>query len=109
MSIVHLVNGLGFDGSGKVVMELCSLAETNANYQISVISLTPHIQLSKTQNWPVNVKVFPFDFKYDTDYSLGRYLRLYFNKKLTQGKSLDIIEYIEKNAPSTIWQGKTKR
>jgi glycosyltransferase involved in cell wall biosynthesis len=101
IKIVHLVNGLGWDGTGRVVIELCKLFE-GYNYEISVVSLTPDVPLSMTAQWPGNVRVYSYNYYYDEDYSLRRYLLLYFNRRITCKRGGDIIHRIENLEPDIL-------
>lgn len=101
IKIIHLVNGLGLDGSGKVVMSLCNLFSRDA-YEVSVVSLTPNIPLTNTTHWPKNVSVYTFNFQYDTDYSLRGYFKLFFNRKITREKSQSIVQSIQKLSPDIL-------
>ena len=80
IKVVHLVNSLSLDGTGKVVLSLCQLFDHN-RFDISIVSLTPNIDLTRSEDWPKNVKVYTFTYKYVNDYSLRKYLILYFFRK----------------------------
>jgi glycosyltransferase involved in cell wall biosynthesis len=99
--IVHLVNGLGHDGTSKAVMELCNLFN-GEQYEISVLSLSPNIELTESNNWPKNVSVYPYNFYADPDYSLKRYLILFFIKKIIRERSKEVIKRIETIQPDIL-------
>lgn len=98
--ITHLVNQLSFDGTSKVVLDLCLLFKDD--YDVTVVSLTPNIELTKTKEWPDGVEVFPFNYNYDKDYSLRRYLTLYLTHYITFNKSRDIIKMVERISPDVL-------
>jgi len=101
VKIVHLVNNLERDGSGNVVMWLCSLL-CKDKYEISVVSLTPDVPLSASAEWPGHVHVYTFRYNYDDDYSLRRYLLLYLNKGVTKRNGAEIIHCIQRLSPDIL-------
>lgn len=101
ISILHLVNNLGHDGTGKVVMDLCNLFN-GEQYEVSVISFSPNIELTESKNWPKNVLVNSYNFYFDTDYSLIRYLILFFEKRIIRDRGIEIIKCIEATQPDIL-------
>jgi glycosyltransferase involved in cell wall biosynthesis len=99
--IVHLVNSLARDGTGRLVMALCKVLDKK-DYNISVVSLTQKIDLANSSEWPKHVNVYSFNYSYDSDYSLRRYLTLYFFKRITKKKSKKIRECISVLAPDIL-------
>ncbi len=100
LRVVHLVNQLSFDGSSKVVMQLCR--QMSQHYEIHVVSLTLKIDLATDKDWPADVKVAGFDFYFDPDYSFRRYLTLYFRRGIIQSRAAKITEFIGKLQPAII-------
>jgi glycosyltransferase involved in cell wall biosynthesis len=101
VKIVFLVNDLGLSGTARVVMDLCSLS-TDTEYDISVISLTKNIPLANIGGWPNNVEVYTFEYYYEPNYSLKRYIELAVNKKITKTRAQPIIDMIDKLNPDIL-------
>jgi glycosyltransferase involved in cell wall biosynthesis len=98
--IIHLVNQLGFDGTSRVVLELCRM--DTERYDIEVVTLTPVNALQQTADWPSQVKVTSFDFKFDPDYSLRQYfLLITFPFKIIKNAS-DILLYLQSARPEIL-------
>lgn len=96
-----MVNSLALDGSGKVVMDLCRLIP-NDKYDVSVVSLTQEISLSKLPQWPNHIPVFFFDYFFDSNYSLRRYITLFFIRSITLSRGSEIIRCIEELKPDVL-------
>jgi len=101
VKILHLVNQLGFDGTSKVVLNLCKLFNEQ-QYEISVISLTHQIDLINSVNWPRNIRVYTFKYYYDEDYSLKRYITHYLNRKNIRKGNIDILKCIHAIQPDIL-------
>ena len=100
LKILHLVNDLGIGGTTKVVIDLCRLF--SADHEIIVVVLSDNIVLTKSDDWPKNVKIICFNYHFDTDYSLTRYLTLFFCKWITYNRGEEIINFIIDHKPDVI-------
>lgn len=97
LKIVHVVNELVLGGASKVVLDIC-----NENYDTSIISLSKKNPLLNIKEWPKKVKVYTFNYQFDSDYSLRRYLTLFANPKITYFRSREIIECIHNLNPDIL-------
>lgn len=100
LRILHLVNGLGLDGTSKVVQQLCEMDPRR--YDVEVASLSDRISLTTHDDWNpgINVKVVRYDF--DHDYSLRNYFRFIVLKYSLRKKAAEIIRYIKEVSPDII-------
>lgn len=98
--IVHLVNGLGLDGTSKVVYDLCRADAKE--YDIEVVSLTKNLALVDAGMWNPRVQVKAFNYKFNPDYSLTRYFWLMLWRRNTAKNAEQIISYIRQVNPDIL-------
>lgn len=97
---MHLVNGLGLDGTSKVVFDLC-MADPQ-RYEIEVVSLTSNLAMIDREMWNPDVRVKAFNYNYDPDYSLRKYFLLILFRSITAKNARDVIRYLRQVGPDII-------
>lgn len=98
--IVHLVNGLGLDGTSRVVLDLCRVNPDH--YEIEVVSLTNNLAMIDEGIWSSGVGVKSFNYNFDPDYSLRKYFWLILFRAITARNAREIICHLRQLQPDII-------
>lgn len=104
IKIVNIINALNIGGSEKLLVDTVNFLE-EAEYDISVISLTPKIEATSIFNvikFNKAVKVFYLQLSFFNDYTLRGYYKLLFAKKEKFAAIPEIESILEEIKPDIV-------
>ena len=99
--LVHLVSDLSIGGVASIVIDLCNQAN-KARYDVSIISLSKKLNMLDQKPLAEHINLYTFDYVFDPDYSLRRYIYLIINESIVKKAANDIVEKISEINPDII-------
>ncbi|MCR9253795.1 MAG: glycosyltransferase family 4 protein [bacterium] len=101
VKVCYVINDLSIGGAPKVLYSILKDIDYEI-FEVSIIVLSSNLELLDNYNIHESIDIYEFEYLFDSDYSLRRYLQLCFSPRLTEGRASEIIECIVKIAPDIL-------
>ncbi len=99
--VCYLLNDYGVGGVSKVVFDILKGMNFD-QFDINIILLSDNMDFNKQAKIPPEVKVEKFNYYFDPDYSLKRYIQMGVLESITRNRAKDVLESIDNKNPDIL-------
>ncbi|MCF6296765.1 MAG: glycosyltransferase family 4 protein [Flavobacteriaceae bacterium] len=101
IKLVHVVNDLSTGGVASIVIDLCNNAD-HSKFDVSIICLSNRLSMLEQKPLDSQVKLLKFDYFFDSNYSLRRYIFLSLKNSIIKKRAAKIISKILEINPTIL-------